>query len=121
MPHRCAKCGTMIPDADEQLLKGCESCGGRFFYFIRKEALEKMQFPKLNEEEVDEIETDIRQIIGQKKVRDSPIILDIETVKIQSPGKYLIDLTKMFSKSRPIVYKVEDGKYYIDLSSMEAG
>lgn len=119
MPHRCARCGKMFPDASKQLLEGCDSCGGRFFYFIRKEALEKMSFPKLQEDQVDEIEEDIREIIGQKKIKDSPIVLDVETVQIKEPGKYLIDLTKIFSKKRPIVYKIEDGKYYIDLSSLE--
>ena len=118
MPHRCARCGIMYADGARQLLSGCDECGSRFFYFIRKESLEKQEFPNLTKEEVDEVEKDIRGLIGEKKVEDKTIVLDIETIRVVKPGKYLIDLTKAFSKERPIVYNIKDGKYYLDLSSI---
>ncbi len=108
----------MYVDGARQLLEGCDECKGRFFYFIRKEALEKQVFPTMTQDEVMEVEHDIRELIGDKKVKDRSIILDIETIKVVKPGKYLIDLTKAFSKERPIIYKIRDGKYYIDLSSI---
>jgi predicted nucleic acid-binding Zn-ribbon protein len=108
----------MYADGAKQLLEGCDDCKGRFFYFMRKEAVEKQVFPSLTKDEVEEVEKDIRELIGDKKVGDKSIILDIETIRVLKPGKYLIDLTNAFSKDRPIIYKIKDGKYYIDLSSI---
>ena len=34
------------------------------------------------------------------------------------PGKYLIDVTKLFSQHKPRIYKLEDGKYIVDLQEM---
>jgi len=34
---------------------------------------------------------------------------------VLKPGKYLLDIQNLFSKERPLVYKLEDGKYIVDL------
>jgi predicted nucleic acid-binding Zn-ribbon protein len=48
---------------------------------------------------------------------ETPVILDIESVRISSPGKFEIDLVNLFKKNRPLIYKIGEGKYIIDLSS----
>lgn len=48
---------------------------------------------------------------------ESPVILDLESIRITSPGKFEIDLAKIFNRKRPVVYKIEEGKYIIDLAS----
>ena len=45
-----------------------------------------------------------------------PISLDIETVRMASRGKFGIDVGGMLS-GKPMVMKVKDGVYYIDLPS----
>ena len=47
--------------------------------------------------------------------KKKPIILDFESIKILSPGKYELDLVNLFNKKQPLIYKLEDGKYMIDL------
>ena len=115
--HQCVKCGTLYEDASSELLKGCSKCGGKFFFFVRKDAFEKMKQLTVNltSNERTEIEKDIFELTGLDKV-DQPVILDIESIRILKPGQYEIDLVDLF-RGKPVVYKLEEGKYVIDLSS----
>lgn len=117
MSNQCVKCGTLYEDTSNELLKGCSKCGGKFFFFVRKDALEKMKQLTVNltNNERNEIEKDIFELTGLDKV-DQPVILDIESIRILKPGQYEIDLVDLF-RGKPVVYKLEEGKYIIDLSS----
>ena len=48
---------------------------------------------------------------------DAPVILDIESVRAIGTGKFEIDVVNLFRKDRPLIYKLEEGKYIIDLAS----
>ncbi|MBT4824899.1 hypothetical protein HN695_01465 [Candidatus Woesearchaeota archaeon] len=118
MPHRCVRCSKIHDDGSAQILKGCD-CGCKLFFFIKKSALEKKEEPKLDlsEKEKDQIENDVCDIIGMNKEDlEHPVILDLETVNILQPGKFEVDLVRLFNKKNPLVYKLEDGKYMIDLA-----
>ena len=55
---------------------------------------------------------------GQGFVEDlKPVILDLESVRVIKPGKFEIDIVSLFNKRRPLIYKLEEGKYIIDLST----
>jgi len=43
-------------------------------------------------------------------------VLDIESVRVLKPGKFEIDLVHLFNKKNPLVYKLEEGKYIIDIA-----
>ena len=43
--------------------------------------------------------------------------MDLESVRVIKPGKFEIDIVNLFSKNRPLIYKLEEGKYVIDLAS----
>ncbi len=116
MPHQCVRCGTLYDDTAQELIKGCSKCGGRFFFFIRKEGLAEAKPIQLSEQERKEVEHDIKEIIGQEEP-EKPVILDLESIRVVKPGKYEIDLVKLLKK-QPLIYKLEDGKYVIDLSSV---
>ncbi|MEK6932771.1 MAG: Zn-ribbon containing protein [Nanoarchaeota archaeon] len=117
MPNQCVKCGIIYEEVSDELLKGCSKCGGKFFFFVRKDALEKMKQLTVNltKDERSEIQDDIMELTGLDKV-DNPVILDIESIRILKPGQYEIDLVDLF-RGKPVVYKLEEGKYIIDLSS----
>ena len=114
--HQCVRCGNMYEDGAKELLKGC-SCGSRFFFFVKKTQLEKMKnlTVDLTEKERESIETDVKDMIGEL-LEDKPVILDLENVRILKPGHYEISLIDIF-KGKPLVYKLEEGKYVIDLAS----
>lgn len=114
MPHQCVRCNTIYPDGAEELLKGCK-CGGRFFFFVREKHLKEAEniVTKLTDTEKKQIEKDVLDIAGVSE-DNKPVILDLETVRILKPGKYELDVVKLF-KGDSLVYKLEDGKYVIDL------
>jgi uncharacterized protein len=126
MPHQCTKCGKIHPDASEEILTGC-ACGSRFFYYIRQEKADELEegfhseikeaIVELEKADKTQIEKDIREITGLEDKPDEPVILDLESVKVIKPGKFEIDIVNLFNKKRPLIYKLEEGKYIIDLSA----
>ena len=122
MPHQCVHCSKVYPDASKELLEGC-SCGSHFFFYIKQEQIEALKekneesiLTQLNTEQKQKIESDVRGIMGLEK-EDIPVILDLESVRILSPGKFEIDVASLFNQKKPLIYKLEEGKYIIDLSS----
>jgi hypothetical protein len=114
MPHRCIRCGKIYEDGTGNLLTGCE-CGNRFFFFFKSADVKiKEEFEKLNSEERLELEQEIEELIPG--VVDAPVILDIESIRIDKAGKFEIDLVSLF-KRKPVIYKAGEGKYFIDLNS----
>ena len=86
MPHQCVRCGTIYPDDAEEILKGCSKCGGKLFFYIRKEQLEKKEeVIHLTEKEKKEIEQEVFNLIGVKEEPDKPVILDIESIRVKKP------------------------------------
>lgn len=128
MPHQCVHCSEIYGDAAAEILKGCSKCNGRFFFYLSEERLKKIkesqppvpELEQLDAAEKKQIELDVREIAGIEE-EEAPVILDFESVKIVKPGKYLLDISNLFSKERPLIYKLEDGKYVIDLSSQLKG
>ncbi len=114
MPHQCVRCGAIYADGSDVLLKGCHVCGSRFFFYFKQESLKQIQQLKLTEQDRKQIEQDIKEIIGD--TAEKPVILDFESIRVLQPGKFEIDLVGLF-KGKPLIYKLEEGKYIIDLAS----
>lgn len=117
MPHKCVHCGQIYADTSKELLTGC-ACGSKFFFYFNEESVKNSQKNSLVEmprEDKAKMEKEIRDIIGISN--EKPVILDFETVKVVGPGKFEIDIINLFSKERPLIYKLEEGKYIIDLAT----
>ena len=119
MPHQCVHCGKMYPAGRRALIDGCDKCKGHFFFYIRDEQMKKMEENpvELPKEEMKKIEIEIREMAN---IEDEtvPVVLDIESVRILGPGKYEIDVVNLFNKDRPIIFKIDEGKYIIDLTML---
>lgn len=117
MPHQCVRCGEIYSTGAQELLKGCK-CGGRFFFFVREEAIEKAKkvTENLSTDEKAQMERDVLEIVGENIDGDKPVVLDFESIRVLKPGKYELDLVDLF-KGKPLVYKLDDGKYVIDIVS----
>ncbi len=115
MPHQCVKCGRLYDNEGLDLTKGCD-CGGKLFFFVKKEHLDDMKrfAYRLSKNEKSQIEEDVYDILGIEREKDQPVILDFESIRVLKPGKYELDLVNLF-KDRPLIYKLEEGKYMIDL------
>lgn len=117
MPHQCVRCNTFYSDAAPELLKGC-SCGGRLFFYIKKEQLQKakeIEQVTLTPKDKEQIEKDVRELVGVEEDDKQPVVLDLEAIRVSGPGKYELDLVHLF-KGEPIVFRLEDGKYMIDIA-----
>lgn len=117
MPHQCVRCNTFYEDGAEEILKGC-TCGARLFFFIKKERLDKAKQATdetllSSPEEKEQIEKDVLDVLGIGAT-DEPVVLDLESVRVLKPGKYELDLAHMF-KGDPLIFKLSDGKYIIDI------
>lgn len=115
MPHQCVRCSTLYDDGAAEILKGC-NCGGRLFFYIKKDRLEELKKStvKLTKKDKKQIETDILDLVGVDITDKQPVVLDLESIRILKPGQYELDLVNLFKK-RPLIYKLEEGKYVIDL------
>lgn len=118
MAHQCVKCSRIIPIASKELIEGCADCKGHFFFYIREEQLEKIKAEpvEIPEAQKESIERDIRDMAGIIEP-NAPVILDIESVRVTGEGKFELDIVNLFRKDRPLIYKLEEGKYIIDLAS----
>ena len=121
MPYKCVHCSKMYADGSGEVLKGCTKCGRRFFFYIRQDQLQKIKEQSgqeiiLEEAEKQQIEQDVREITGFED-EETPVFLDFESIKVLKPGKYVVDVGNLFATDKPRVYKLEDGKYIIDLST----
>lgn len=117
MPHKCVRCNKTYPDGSKELLSGC-TCSSKFFFYISKENMAKAEeiAKKLSKEDKHQLEKDIKDIIGEKFEEDMPVILDLALINAIEPGKFDIDIVRLF-KGEPVVYKLEDGKYIIDVAT----
>ena len=119
MAYKCVHCSSTFKDGSEEILKGCSNCNSKFFFYIRNEKLKEIEDRKeddmhLTSSEKKQVEEDIRDIAGVEDDEKS-VFLDFESIKIIKPGKYLLDIAKLFEADKPKVYQLEDGKYVIDL------
>lgn len=119
MPNKCTLCGKVHPDDAPYLINGCDKCGGKFFFYVRQEHLKRVEeeTANLTKSEVKEIERDVRDIVPEDVKEDETVVLDLEAIRILKPGKYMIDVTTLFTQ-RPIIIRVGLGKYEIDLSTI---
>ena len=116
MPHQCVRCSEFYEDGAKEILKGC-GCGGKLFFFIKKEKIEEIKNApqsRLTEKEKEQIEQDVFELVGSDIDRDAPVVLDLEAIRVSKPGKYELDIVQLF-KNEPLVFRLEDGKYMIDV------
>ena len=122
MPHQCVHCGKFIEVGSREILDGCTECKGKFFFYIRDDQVKQLQeakkevpieFDKVDKKQVEE---DVRSIL---KIEDDskPVILDLESIRVLKPGKFEIDIVSLMNR-RPIVFKLEEGKYIIDIEGI---
>ena len=121
MPYKCVHCSQLYKDGSQETLTGCTTCHSKFFFYIKEEKLKEILAqqevePQLSVSEKEQMEADVREIIGLKEDENTPVFLDFESIRILKPGKYLLDLAKLFAIDRPRIYQLEDGKYIVDLS-----
>ena len=118
MSHQCVRCSNIIPQGSRELLEGCRECHGKFFFYIKDDQIDEInkKIIEIPAEQKKSIEKDIREMAGITD-DEAPVILDIESIRVIGEGKFELDIVKLFRRDQPLIYKLEEGKYIIDLSS----
>lgn len=122
MPHQCVHCSKIIEAGSKEILDGCGDCGGRFFFYIRDEQARRLReskeepIPEFNTLDKQKVEADVRSILKMED-EEKPVILDLENVKVISPGKFELDIVSLINR-KPIVFKLSEGKYLIDIEGI---
>jgi predicted nucleic acid-binding Zn-ribbon protein len=120
MPHKCTKCGREYRDGSTEILKGCASCGGKKFLYVKEEELNE---DVLEEKSIDELAVEskekILEVVEPKSKKKEVEMYDrVETIRIVAPGSYELNLEKMAESDERIVSVGKEGSYIIDLMSM---
>ena len=119
MPHKCTKCGREYPDGSTEILKGCGSCGGKKFLYIKEAEIHKDVLEEKSIEEIaQESKEEVLEVVGPKKKKEVEMFDRVETIRILSPGSYEINIEKMAQSDERIVSVGNEGSYIIDLMSM---
>jgi len=114
MPHQCLKCESVYDNTSDVILKGCPNCKSKLFLYIKRTPVMKDEV-ELSKTEKELILKEVESITEIKDVNE-PIILKLENVRVIKPGKYEIDINQLMKKEKPLIYKVQDGTYVIDLN-----
>ena len=117
MPHKCTKCGREYPDGSTEILKGCASCGGKKFLYVKDEDIHR---DVLEEKSIDEIATWTKEEVLEVKTepdKNVEMFDRVETIRIVGPGTYELNLEKMAEGDERIIQVGKEGVYNIDLLS----
>jgi hypothetical protein len=119
MPHKCTKCGREYPDGSTEILKGCASCGGKKFLYVKADQLNEDVLEEKSIEEIAvESKEEVLEVVEPKKTEEIEMYDRVETIRIVSPGSYELNLEKMAESDERIVSVGKEGSYIIDLMSM---
>jgi predicted nucleic acid-binding Zn-ribbon protein len=119
MPHKCTKCGREYKDGSTEILKGCASCGGKKFLYVKDTEINKDVLEEKSIEEIaQESHEEILHVVEPRTKKEVEMYDRVETIRIVSPGTYELNLEKMAQSDERIVSVGKEGSYIIDLMSM---
>ncbi|MCK4269178.1 MAG: Zn-ribbon domain-containing protein [Methanogenium sp.] len=118
MAHKCTKCGREFADGSIKILKGCPSCGGNKFLYIRNTDLHK---DVLEEKSVETIAAETKEEIMEIKpeIHSEVDIYDrIESIRVLNPGSYELNIEKLAESDELVVRVGNEEQYIVDILSM---
>jgi len=119
MPHKCTKCGREYKDGSTEILKGCASCGGKKFLYVKETELNRDVLEEKSIEEIaQESREEILEISAPKTKEEVQMYDRVETIRIVAPGTYELNIEKMALSDERIVGVGKEGSYIVDLMSM---
>ncbi|KAF5078093.1 Zn-ribbon domain-containing protein [Methanoculleus horonobensis] len=120
MPHKCTQCGREFEDGSTKILKGCPSCGGKKFLYIREaerhdDVLKEKTIDEIAQETGEEV-LEVKQ--DRRKKEDIEVFERIESIRILGPGSYELNIEKLARSDEVVVGLEKEGKYVVDILSM---
>ena len=119
MPHKCTQCGREFEDGSTKILKGCPSCGGKKFLYIREaERLDDVLKEKTIEEIARDTGEDVLEVREDKRRAEIEVFERIESIRILGPGSYELNLERLARSDEVVVGLEKEGRYAVDILSM---
>ncbi|HNT07862.1 MAG TPA: Zn-ribbon domain-containing protein [Methanoculleus sp.] len=119
MPHKCTQCGREFEDGSTKILKGCPSCGGKKFLYIREaERHDDVLKEKTIEEIARETGEDVLEVREDKRRAEIEVFERIESIRILGPGSYELNLERLARSDEVVVGLEKEGRYAVDILSM---
>ncbi|MBA7471683.1 hypothetical protein ES707_06992 [subsurface metagenome] len=119
VPHKCTQCGREFEDGSTKILKGCPSCGGKKFLYIREA---ERHDDVLKEKTLDEIARDtgqdVLEVQQDRRKEEIEVFERIESIRILGPGSYELNIEKLARSDEVVVGLEKEGKYVVDILSM---
>jgi uncharacterized protein len=119
MPHKCTQCGREFEDGSTKILKGCPSCGGKKFLYIREaERHDDVLKEKTIEEIARDTGEDVLEVREDKRRAEIEVFERIESIRILGPGSYELNLERLARSDEVVVGLEKEGRYAVDIISM---
>ncbi len=119
IPHKCTQCGREFEDGSTKILKGCPSCGGKKFLYIREaERHDDVLKEKTVSEIVRETGRDVLEVRPDRQRKEIEVFDRIESIRILGPGSYELNIEKLAKSDEFVVGLEKEGKYVVDILSM---
>ena len=126
MAHKCTQCGREFEDGSNVILRGCPSCGGKKFLFIRpqdmhKDVLEEKSIKQIAEETKEqflEIKEENKKTETESPSKHVEMYDRIESITVIKPGSYELNLEKLAESDELVVRMGSDDQYMVDIHSM---
>ena len=130
MPHKCTHCEKIFEDGSPEILKGCPACGGKKFLYVREEdhpvdQVEEMPAPAIEADKspvgtIEELGGDQEtfQVRPAHKEREKDIFDRLESISINGPGSYEINIEKLAQNGGLVLGLGKEGQYAVDILSM---
>ncbi len=118
MPHKCIKCGREFRDGSTEILKGCPSCSGKKFVYVREEerhaeVLEEKPLAALVEGREGRLLEVQRPVQKEIELHER-----VETIRILGPGRYEVNIEKLAESDEMVLGLGKEGRYIVDIHSM---
>lgn len=135
MPHKCTHCEKIFEDGSPEILKGCPACGGKKFLYVKEDrpvdqleekpapvAVAEVKSPAgMIEELGDDQETVAEETVPMRpahKEREKDIFDRLESISINGPGSYEINIEKLAQNGGVVLGLGKEGQYAVDILSM---
>ena len=118
MAHKCTKCGREFADGSNEILKGCPSCGGKKFLFVREEDRHKDVLEEKTTEQLSKETGEEEFEVHPEEDTTSQIFDRVESIRVVNPGSYELNLEKLADSDEMVIGIGRSDQYVVDITSM---
>lgn len=118
MPHKCTKCGREFEDGSTEILRGCPSCGGKKFLFVKETDRHK---DVLEEKNIESIASETKETpleVKPENKREIEVYDRVESIRVLQPGSYELNIEKLAKSDEVVVRLGQEDRYAVDIISM---